>query len=631
MRIRLKFLMIILIVAAGFLAITLLNSRSREAITALQKIQLQSVDSLVAWKNMQRNLTSLYYSPRGVARSIQEFQESRNTLEKQIRTLGIQIRLQGYEEELQEITQQIQDSWDFYNKNLQNLNGNLQKLGATEAADYIAQEPLFPLIQRGREENWTGLRLLLDINRQILELDRILEGSIAVMEDLNTQLTETLEISQQQNRLFTNTISALLAVVAFVLSLVISERIIRRVKAMSLAIEKVAQRDLSHTYESTGKDEVARLGQFLNQIILSLNDFFQSVQKSSNEIHLESLEISSATEESAAAVEEITRNIETLNRNFKTITDTVQGTKDSITEISGSIEGLSRQTVNQKEAVENTSSAVEQMNASIQSVSKLTDKRQKGADLLIETVQKGGEQVEETFQSIREISQEIDSMLEVIEIINAVSQQTNILSMNAAIESAHAGEAGKGFAVVSEEIRNLAESTSEHAAVIDNALRMITEKIEQALERGQQSNQSFISIQEEVKAFSLALDEIGQNMRELSQGSQSILDTAHDSQKIIAQVTQEAQVIEGQTQNINQGMGRLVDITHQAGLGLREIEEGIREIHLSMAQVQEKNRESSNSIDQLNQTISSYQTITRKEEVSRETSTETGITQVPED
>ncbi|OQY32246.1 MAG: hypothetical protein B6241_11625 [Spirochaetaceae bacterium 4572_59] len=123
--------------------------------------------------------------------------------------------------------------------------------------------------------------------------------------------------------------------------------------------------------------------------------------------------------------------------------------------------------------------------------------------------------MESTNQTILQTASRIDAIQEMLEVINNVASQTNLLSMNAAIEAAHAGDSGKGFAVVADEIRKLAESTQENANAIGRDLSEIVDKINATTELGRQSKDAFGKIEQKVEVFVDAFREISSSLKKL--------------------------------------------------------------------------------------------------------------------
>jgi methyl-accepting chemotaxis protein len=128
----------------------------------------------------------------------------------------------------------------------------------------------------------------------------------------------------------------------------------------------------------------------------------------------------------------------------------------------------------------------------------------------------GEEQSQEVNDIVKAIAREIEGISEITAIINQISEQTNILSMNAAIESAHAGQAGAGFAVVADEIRKLAESTRENAGQIHEELVSVSKKAKNALTVSQSSFETFRGISGKIGNLSQELADISSSAGENS-------------------------------------------------------------------------------------------------------------------
>ncbi len=205
-------------------------------------------------------------------------------------------------------------------------------------------------------------------------------------------------------------------------------------------------------------------------------------------------------------------------------------------DLSAALEALKRAPAESAESAEpgraGIETAVRELTAAVRSARTISGniaERTRDADALKESFAEGGERVLSTNDSIRAIAYEIKGIAEVIDLFDQISEQTNILSMNAAIESAHAGAAGKGFAVVAEEIRKLAESTQDNAQRIGSALQSINEKAGLALASGESAARSFETINDNFLSFVQALERIASDAAGAGGDAERLAEAVADS------------------------------------------------------------------------------------------------------
>jgi methyl-accepting chemotaxis protein len=149
-------------------------------------------------------------------------------------------------------------------------------------------------------------------------------------------------------------------------------------------------------------------------------------------------------------------------------------------------------------------------------------------------VGRGG--LQEVVGDIQEIARESEGLLEINAVMENIASQTNLLSMNAAIEAAHAGEAGKGFAVVADEIRKLAESSSEQSKTISTVLKKMAESIKKITTSTENVLTKFEAIDPGVRTVAQEEENIRNAMEEQGQGSKQVLDSVGNVSGLTRQV-----------------------------------------------------------------------------------------------
>ncbi|MEA2050707.1 MAG: methyl-accepting chemotaxis protein [Campylobacterota bacterium] len=176
----------------------------------------------------------------------------------------------------------------------------------------------------------------------------------------------------------------------------------------------------------------------------------------------------------------VTAGIKLVGNNTSEILAMILNTGDKLNEsthtLSDSSSGLSTSSNRQAASLEETSAALEQMTATIRDNTENTTKMSQLAVDVTNSSKEGEKLALCTSDAMEEIVNQVSSINEAIEVIDQIAFQTNILSLNAAVEAATAGEAGKGFAVVAQEVRNLASRSAEAAKDIKTIVEQATGK-----------------------------------------------------------------------------------------------------------------------------------------------------------
>ena len=158
---------------------------------------------------------------------------------------------------------------------------------------------------------------------------------------------------------------------------------------------------------------------------------------------------------------------------FEAFTESISSILNSIISVQEQLQEVHSCTTALEDTAGKASSSVEQITDSVNRVANIVIDRISVTSQLTDAVAKGSLKVKDLFTVIDSLNQNIDAVKDIIASINDVSAQTNLLAMNAAIESAHAGKAGLGFAVVAGEIRKLSEATAFNAADASKTLKNV--------------------------------------------------------------------------------------------------------------------------------------------------------------
>ncbi|MDR1933938.1 MAG: methyl-accepting chemotaxis protein [Spirochaetales bacterium] len=201
----------------------------------------------------------------------------------------------------------------------------------------------------------------------------------------------------------------------------------------------------------------------------------------------------------------------------------IMQTETAVTGVMSGIENLNEKIRDQVHQISGASSAVEEMVANIRSIENSTVQANECITELVKSSHEQKKRLSETAQAARTVEKESLALAEMNQVISNVATQTNLLSMNAAIEAAHAGEAGRGFAVVAQEIRKLAETTARQSRGSGEALGSIQQHIKRIAESAVHVEEIFDGMIDMISRVEEIIINLKNATEEQSAGSRQLL------------------------------------------------------------------------------------------------------------
>jgi len=425
-----------------------------------------------------------------------------------------------------------------------------------------------------------------------------------ISQNLKTMVDQQMALASNLAIVFSLVSSALLLVIV----LSITSHITNRISQINSLSFRLANKDMTGRSTVHGKDEVGELMKNFNNTVSELNHFILIVQKSASRALTAGYEINDSTTDAAAAVAQINRSIESMTRQFELLGQSVESAASSVSQIDTVVNTLVKDNTEQAHAIAESNTAVHEVAKTLEDMSKNTRERTKNAEEMQTLVADGDSKIASTNEILTRITGQLDEVSEIVTIINTIAQQTNMLSMNAAIESAHAGEAGKGFSVVADEIRKLAESTSDNAKQINASINGIVDKVKEANISSSTAAEAFEKVNESAKVMFKSFQDISSGIANIDDRTKQI--TAHTTR-----IAGTADMINGhcdnlaeQQKNISKVMSLIKDIFSQSMNGISEIKLGTEDIVSKMRNVSVQSNASYSKMTELRGILGEFKT-----------------------
>ncbi|MDR0524345.1 MAG: methyl-accepting chemotaxis protein [Spirochaetaceae bacterium] len=307
-------------------------------------------------------------------------------------------------------------------------------------------------------------------------------------------------------------------------SIFIARSIVNPLKNLIIAFQDIGEGDLTRELPIRNRDEIGEMTlslqgtlEQIRGLIREIRDRADSLSKIGAELQHNMDITGGAVESIASAVENVKTQAAGQSSSLKETTSAMQNITENIDKLNGHIE-------RQSGGVTQSSEAVQDLIGAIRQVSEALGESAGSIKTLLDASGAGHAGLEEVAGNIREIAEESEGLLAINGVLQNIAAQTNLLSMNAAIEAAHAGDAGRGFAVVADEIRKLAENSSSQSKTIGAVLKKIKESIDKISRSTGTVLERFDAIDNGVKLVSSQTAEIQTALEAQRNGSRQIME-----------------------------------------------------------------------------------------------------------
>lgn len=393
-------------------------------------------------------------------------------------------------------------------------------------------------------------------------------------------------------------------VVMLILLFLIFVIIYKPLKRTNEAIENLSsgEADLSVRLPERGGDEFEDLSAGVNRFMAMLQQLMKDLHLRAADIKSVIQELGTSSQETASATAQIMANIESVKNQSANQVNAVQTVSSVIETSSGSMQKLKQNIVAQTSDITESSAAIEQMIGNIHSVTDSTEKMSSSFADLEKLIKEGAENVKACSDVIKQVEGKSLVLADANNTIKSISSQTNLLAMNAMIESAHAGEAGKGFAVVADEIRKLAENSSAQAKAIEENIKDITSLINEGGRLAELSQTSFENIDVQVNVVDPLVSQISNAMEEQTSGSSQILEALGNMKDESVLVDDSSKLLSDGFEKIDSNMVAVTQISSTVMGSMDEMAAGSKQISEATQIVSElagKTKDAMTAIDEM--------------------------------
>ncbi len=354
-------------------------------------------------------------------------------------------------------------------------------------------------------------------------------------------------------------------------------------------------------------DDLGYLTGTINRMMDQVAEMVNAFRQESSVVSTSAQSLEQLSKSSSSAISEMGISFDRIESESFRQEQLVKSVDTNVQDLRHGTGDLEKNILEQSSAIQQNSASIEQMVSSIGSVADMTRRASELSNTLAQTSGRGNELIKQAVDSINQIHEASAEVQQIVKVIQSIASQTNLLSMNAAIEAAHAGSFGAGFAVVADEVRSLASSSSSSTGDIQKRIKDMAQKIDGGVH----------AITEAGAAFQQIADCVAQNQKLMQTISDAMSEqriTAEQTMRVTESVTQALEetnsLVHRQVEyvdNVKDAMAEVVKSSGQVAAVIAEGKASSSNLLSAMEQVVQSVVSNKASVNRMNKEINSFE------------------------